>query len=49
MVIASAVVWLVLKLTIGIRLDEESETAGADRSELGLEAYPELGTGSQRF
>ena len=48
-VIASTVVWLVLKLTIGIRLDEDSEAAGADQSELGLEAYPEFGTGSQRY
>ena len=48
-VLASSVVWLVLKLTIGIRLDEDSEAAGADQSELGLEAYPEFGSGSQRF
>jgi ammonium transporter, Amt family len=46
---ASTVVWLGLKLTVGIRLDEESEAMGADQSELGLEAYPEFGSGSQRI
>ena len=43
---ASSVVWLVLKHTMGIRLDEEQELGGVDRSELGLEAYPECGRGS---
>jgi len=46
---ASTVVWLGLKLTVGIRLDDESEAMGADQSELGLEAYPEFGSGSQRI
>ena len=44
---ASFVVWLVLKLTIGIRVDEEAEYLGLDASEIGIEAYPEFGTGSQ--
>ncbi len=35
--------------TVGIRLDEESEALGSDQSELGLEAYPEFGQGSQRI
>ena len=48
-VIASTAVWLALKVTVGIRLDEESEAVGADQSELGLEAYPEFGGGSQRI
>ncbi|HUF57505.1 MAG TPA: ammonium transporter [Thermohalobaculum sp.] len=43
----SAVVWLVLRATIGIRVSEEEEMAGLDTSELGLEAYPEFGKGSQ--
>ena len=38
-----------LKMTVGIRLDEEAEVMGADQSELGLEAYPEFGHGSQRL
>jgi len=48
MVVTSAVVWLVLKVTIGIRASEEDEELGLDRAELGMEAYPEFGQGSQR-
>ncbi|MDJ0684214.1 MAG: ammonium transporter [Alphaproteobacteria bacterium] len=48
-VIASLVVWLILKVSIGIRADEEAEVDGLDKSELGLEAYPEFGSGSQRI
>ncbi|PCI88148.1 MAG: ammonium transporter [Hyphomicrobiales bacterium] len=40
--IVSAIVWLVLKYTIGIRVTEEEELAGLDVSELGLHAYPEF-------
>jgi len=43
---ASAVVWLALKATVGIRVTEEEEDLGLDRGELGLEAYPEF-RGSQ--
>ena len=45
--VTSLVVWLILKATIGIRVDEEEEMAGLDTSELGMEAYPEFGRGSQ--
>ena len=45
--VTSAVVWLVLKFTFGIRASEEEEALGLDRAELGLEAYPEFGRGSQ--
>ncbi|PKN11868.1 MAG: ammonium transporter [Deltaproteobacteria bacterium HGW-Deltaproteobacteria-4] len=45
--ITSAIVWLVLKFTVGIRVSEEEEFAGSDTTELGLEAYPEFGRGSQ--
>jgi Amt family ammonium transporter len=45
--LASAIVWLALKYTIGIRVDEEAEHIGLDQMELGLEAYPEFGKGSQ--
>ena len=48
-IVASAIVWLILKFTIGIRLSEEDEAMGSDAAELGLEAYPEFGKGSQRF
>jgi len=39
---ASLVVWLVIKLIMGIRVGEEEEYAGADVSECGMEAYPEF-------
>ena len=42
--IVSAVVWFALKFTMGIRVEEEDEVLGLDRTELGLEAYPEFGT-----
>ncbi|GAB5468577.1 MAG: ammonium transporter [Rhodospirillales bacterium] len=44
--ISSALVWLVLKYTIGIRVDEEAEAVGLDKAELGQEAYPEFGQGA---
>ncbi|SDG24919.1 ammonium transporter [Limimonas halophila] len=47
MIVTSAVVWLALKYTIGLRPDEETEANGLDQAELGLEAYPEFGRGSQ--
>lgn len=47
--ITSAIVWLALKFTVGLRLSEEDEAMGSDAAELGLEAYPEFGKGSQRF
>src|SRR3990172_7396576 len=37
---ASAVVWYVLKLTIGIRVSAEEEREGLDTGEHGMEAYP---------
>ncbi len=43
----SSIVWLILKYTVGIRVSEEEETIGLDKVELGLEAYPEFGRGSQ--
>jgi Amt family ammonium transporter len=47
-IISSSIVWLVLKYTIGIRVGDEDEDTGLDMVELGLEAYPEFGRGSQR-
>jgi Amt family ammonium transporter len=44
-VVFSAIVWYVLKLTIGIRVSEEEEASGLDRSEVGVEAYPEFAFG----
>ncbi|MEO0680644.1 MAG: ammonium transporter, partial [Pseudomonadota bacterium] len=45
--VVSAVVWFILNSTMGIRASEEDEMAGLDASELGMEAYPEFGKGSQ--
>jgi len=45
--IASFIVWFVLKMTMGIRVSEEEEAVGLDKAELGMEAYPEFGRGSQ--
>ncbi|MBD1546840.1 ammonium transporter [Roseibium aggregatum] len=47
-VVVSTIVWLILKYTIGIRVSEEEEAMGLDKAEIGVEAYPEFGTGSQR-
>ena len=40
--IVSAVVWFILKATVGLRPSEEEEMMGLDVSELGMEAYPEF-------
>lgn len=48
-IVTSAILWFGLKMTVGIRLDPEAETIGSDLAELGLEAYPEFGGGSQKF
>ena len=39
---ASAIVWLVLKTTMGARVSREVESLGQDAAELGIEAYPEF-------
>lgn len=41
-VLTSTIVWFVIKLTIGLRPTEEEELAGLDKSECGMEAYPEF-------
>jgi len=47
--VVSAVFWLILAASIGLRPTEEEEIEGLDKAEIGLEAYPEFGSGSQRF
>lgn len=44
-VVASGAVWFILKATVGIRVSEEAEIMGLDKSELGMEAYPEFSNG----
>ena len=41
--IASFVIWSILRAIVGIRLTDEDETMGIDQVELGMEAYPEFG------
>ena len=36
--------WLLIRLTVGLRVDEEHEYEGVDLHECGLEAYPEFTT-----
>ena len=47
MIVTSGVLWFVLKATIGLRATEENEDIGLDKAEMGMEAYPEFGQGSQ--
>ncbi len=46
--VTSLVFWLILKATVGIRVSAEEEALGLDKVEIGVEAYPEFGQGSQR-
>ncbi|MGB0719572.1 MAG: ammonium transporter [Bdellovibrionales bacterium] len=40
--LSSAVLWLFLKYTVGIRVSEREERIGLDKVEVGLEAYPDF-------
>jgi len=40
--LTSLLVWFLIRLTVGIRVQEEQEYEGVDLSECGLEAYPEF-------
>jgi len=42
--IASSIVWLAIKFTIGVRCNEEDEYRGLDVAEIGMEAYPDFQT-----
>ncbi|UOA28567.1 ammonium transporter [Pseudosulfitobacter sp. DSM 107133] len=44
-VVASGVVWFILKVAMGIRVTEEDEINGLDMAEMGMEAYPEFSKG----
>ncbi|PQO24652.1 ammonium transporter [Rhodobacteraceae bacterium WD3A24] len=44
-VIASAIVWFIVKAAMGLRVDEEAEINGLDVTELGMEAYPDFSKG----
>ena len=40
--VASGIIWSILKAVMGIRVDEDGEMLGLDKEELGIEAYPEF-------
>lgn len=40
--IVSFVVWYIIKMVMGLRVDEQEEYDGLDQHETGLEAYPEF-------
>ena len=40
--VVSYIVWMVLKMVMGVRVSEEDEIAGLDNAELGMESYPEF-------
>ncbi len=40
--VTSLIVWIVIKLVMGIRVSEEEEFSGVDIAECGIEAYPEF-------
>jgi len=40
--VASFIVWMILKMVMGIRVSDEEEYEGMDLSECGMEAYPEF-------
>jgi Amt family ammonium transporter len=39
---ASAIVWTLLKVTIGVRVSDEDQQIGLDRAETGVDSYPEF-------
>jgi len=45
--LTSFVLWQILHVTVSIRADPEDEANGLDLAEIGLEAYPEFGRGTQ--
>lgn len=47
--ISSLIIWTLIKTVVGLRVSQEEEFDGMDKSELGLEAYPEFGQGSQKI
>jgi Amt family ammonium transporter len=44
-IVTSAIVWIILKGIMGLRVSEEAEVRGLDMAELGMEAYPEFTKG----
>ena len=40
--VASGFIWSILKMAMGIRVEDDGEMLGLDKTELGIEAYPEF-------
>ncbi|MGB2289252.1 MAG: ammonium transporter [Candidatus Puniceispirillaceae bacterium] len=40
--VASGIVWILIKMVLGIRVSEDEEIAGLDSAELGMDSYPEF-------
>jgi Amt family ammonium transporter len=40
--VVSAIIWTVLKVTMGIRVSDEQEYDGLDSHEVGIASYPEF-------
>jgi Amt family ammonium transporter len=40
--VASLIAWSIIKMLVGIRVDEQEEYEGLDIGECGMEAYPEF-------
>ena len=40
--IVSYIAWLILDMAMGVRVSQENEIEGLDKSELGIDAYPEF-------
>ncbi|MDY8109480.1 ammonium transporter [Fulvimarina sp. 2208YS6-2-32] len=45
--VVSLVVWGIIKAIMGMRVSAEEESLGLDRTEVGVEAYPEFATGQR--
>jgi ammonium transporter, Amt family len=44
-IVASGIVWFLIKAVMGIRVEAEAEVTGLDKTELGMEAYPDFTRG----
>ncbi len=42
MFVASLVVWLIIKAVMGVRVSDEDQVTGLDKTDMGMEAYPEF-------
>jgi Amt family ammonium transporter len=40
--VVSGIVWILIKMVLGVRVSEDEEIAGLDSAELGMDSYPEF-------